>query len=662
MGTDYNNAPRLRVALPLQRVFATLAIVLVPVFAFADGHAWLPVEKSDLEMHEFAKVPGAEAVQLYYANEIDDVAHTEFFYSRIKILTDAGRRHATVEIPMFSRTELLDVAGRTIHPDGSITELTDRPFQKTVYKGKGIKLLVQAFTLPQVTAGSLIEYRYTLKYHEKGYYLHRWLVQHNLFTVKEHFALHLDKHASLSWVKTPELAGEPQQTGDNFQMDKENVPAFEPEEQMPPEESFKLQVKFFYTSAFNRSASEYWYHMGRWFSDGIDYYIGNSKEIKQAASEATEGAATDDQKVRKLYARAQEIRNLSYERRRSEKEKKQEELKPNKSAADVLKHGYGSRDDVTRFFVAMARAAGLRSSVVFVSSRESRLFDKDVLTFGQLDSEIAEVHVSGKTVYLDPGTRFCPYGLVRWMRTGTAAMDMADPGGLFATPGANNESAIMNRSATVALRPDGSLKGDLYVSYTGGEALERRLSALDTDEAGRKKELEEEVKNWLPAHAKVQLTASDGWEKEYEPLTATFEIDLPEFASVAGKRLLVPVTLFQQNKKKRAFKDGPRKYPIYYHYPFTEEDHVTLQLPDGYSAESLIQPLAAKLPYARFTTTATAAGTRVQMERSLAFNGIFFQPNHYDELKDFFNKVQAGDDQQIVLQATASASREASQK
>lgn len=220
----------------------------------------------------------------------------------------------------------------------------------------------------------------------------------------------------------------------------------------------------------------------------------------------------------------------------------------------------------------------------------------------------------------------------------------------------------MNRSATVALQPDGSLKGDLYVSYTGGEALERRLSALDTDEAGRKKELEDEVKNWLPAHAKVQMTASDGWEKEYEPLTATFDIELPEFASLAGKRLLVPVTLFQQNKKKRVFKDGPRKYPIYYHYPFTEEDHVTLQVPDGYSAESLIQPLAAKLPYARFTTTATTAGTRLQMERSLEFNGIFFQPTHYDELKDFFNKVQAGDDQQIVLQATASASREGSQK
>ena len=153
------------------------------------------------------------------------------------------------------------------------------------------------------------------------------------------------------------------------------------------------------------------------------------------------------------------------------------------------------------------------------------MFDREVLSFTQLDSEIARVRLNGKNIFLDPGTRFCPYGLMRWMRTGTAAMDMSDPGSFISTPGAGDESALISRSADLKLGPDGAAKGEVRIEYSGTEALERRLSALDTDEAGRKKELEDEVKLWLPANAKVTMTDSMAWDKEYEPLTAIFNVE-----------------------------------------------------------------------------------------------------------------------------------------
>jgi hypothetical protein len=37
------------------------------------------------------------------------------------------------------------------------------------------------------------------------------------------------------------------------------------------------------------------------------------------------------------------------------------------------------------------------------------------------------------------------------------------------------------------------------------------------------------------------------------------------------------------------------------------------------------------------------------MERTLRVNGILFQPDRYDQLRDFFAKVQAADDSQTVL-------------
>lgn len=635
---------------PLKKLLLAAFLLLAVLAARADSRPWLPVDPRDLQMKEFKPLPGAEAVLLYYQNEIDDVSHTEFLYSRIKVLTESGKRHANVEIPITEKTAVVDLFARTIHPDGKIVELADRPFEKVVFKGKGLRVRVQAFTLPQVSAGDVIEYRYELHYGDKRLRHHQWTVQHDLYAMKEHFRFRYDRKYSVKWLPTAGLQQSPEHDAKAgvLQMDSENVVPFEAEEQMPPEEGYKLEIKFFYTSPFMSSPSAYWYETGRWWSQGIEYFLGNHKEIAGAATDAVGNETDPEKRLRKLYARAQEIRNLTYERQRTQNEQKKEELKDNKNVVDILRHGYGGRNDVTRLFVALARGAGFTASVVFVSNRQSRLFDKEVLSFGQLDSEIALVRLNGKRVFLDPGTRYCPYGLLRWNRTGTAAMDMSNPGDFISTPGAAEEGATISRSANMKLSPDGAARGEVRISFSGADALERRLSALETDEAGRKKELEEEVKTWLPANAKVEMTDSVAWDNEYEPLTAVFNVEVPEFASQAGKRILIPTALFLP-KVKRVLKSGPRKYPIYYHYAFTETDAVTLELPEGYSAETLAAPQSANTKLGSYSSSASATGKRVTLERSLKLRGIFFQPDVYEELRSFFAKVQAGDELQTVL-------------
>src|ERR1051325_8341540 len=644
-----------------------VVLLFFPLLCAAEGRPWLPVDPKDLQMKELKQIPGAQAALLYYADEIDDASHNEFFYSRIKIFSDGGKQYANIEIPLLEKFSVENIFARTIHADGKIAEAAIHPYEKVVLKGKGLRVRVQAFTLADVTAGDIIEYQYQLHQGDKGLYHHHWEVQHNLFAVKEHFLFKYNKQYSVRWLPSPGLQQSPQHDSKaaTLEMTSENVPPFEAEEQMPPEEGYKWQVKFFYTSPFMSSPSAYWFEIGRYWSRGIDYYMGDhsdrkeSKEMKEMREEGARVIGTEsdpEKKLRKLYARAQEIRNLSYERHRTEKERKNEELKENKNVADVLHHGYGNRHEITRFFVALAKNAGFTASVVFVSSRESRLFDREVLSFSQLDSEVARVRLNGKDIFLDPGTRFCPYGLMRWMRTGTAAMDMADPGQLIATPGAAEDSAYMSRTAELKLDPEGGVKGEVRVEFHGMDALERRLSALDTDEAGRKKELEDEVKSWLPAHAKVDMTAAVGWEDEYNPLTAVFNVEVPEFASAAGKRLMFPTSLFQP-KQKRVLKTGTRKFPVYYNYAFSESDHMNLQLPEGYTLETLASPQTAATKFARYTPNAATTGSYVNLDRSLKFNGVFFQPDRYEELRDFFAKVQAGDELQTVVRQSSSAAQ-----
>lgn len=641
----------------VRKAWPAVLLLLCPLLCAGQGHPWLPVDPKDLQMKELQQIPGAQAALLYYADEIDDTTHNEFLYSRIKIFSDGGKQYANVEIPLLEKFSVENLAARTIHADGKIADTSVRPYEKVVLKGKGLRVRVQAFTLADVTAGDIIEYQYQLHQGDKGLYHHHWEVQHDLFAVKEHFLFKYNKQYTVRWLPSAGLQQSPQHDlkANTLQMDSENVPPFEAEDQMPPVAAYKWEMKFFYTSPYMSSPSAYWYEIGRGISRWLDEYVGRSKEIASEAAATVGTEADPEKKLRKLYARAQEIRNISYERNRTEKERKNEELKENKNAVEVLRHGYGNRHEITRFFVALARGAGFTASVVFVSSRESRLFDREVLSFSQLDSEIARVRFNGKDIFLDPGTRFCPYGLLRWMRTGTAAMDMADPGQFISTPGAPEDSAIISRSAELKLDPEGAVKGEVRVEFQGLEALEHRLSALDTDEAGRKKELEDEVKLWLPANAKVEMGDAVGWEKEYEPLTAVFNVEVPEFASAAGKRLMVPTALFQP-KQKRVLKSGTRRFPVYYNYAFSENDHMNLQLPEGYALETLASPQTAATKFARYTTNAGSTGPYVNLDRSLRFNGVFFQPDRYEELRLFFAKVQAGDElQTVVRQSPAGA-------
>src|SRR5579871_1323845 len=393
-----------RVIMRLLR-FATLMACLVSnVLLFGQKEDWQPITAADQQIKEAPGNPGASAIMLYYSQFIDDKNGSQFTYRRIKVLTEKGREPggvADVEIVVGAGFSIGGLKARTIHPDGSIVEFTGKPFEKTIIKGKGIKVLAKTFTMPDVTVGSIIEYKYHIYTPEGVVYESNWEIQHDLYTVKEDLAFKsyegdLETDSGLgsgfSWV-TMNMDKKPTMRGNTVELHMDNVPAFTAEGYMPPEEEYKPNVRFFYGGRELSSADKFWQEYGKRRNSETEQCIGDHREIA-AAAEAAIGSETDpEKKLRKLYARAQEIKNLSYERERSAEEEKKEKLKPAESVMDVLQRGYGSRTDVNRFFVALARASGFEASVGKVSNRSERFFQKTIFDRRQLDSEIAIVKV-----------------------------------------------------------------------------------------------------------------------------------------------------------------------------------------------------------------------------------------------------------------------------
>jgi Domain of Unknown Function with PDB structure (DUF3857) len=625
-----------------------LFLVLVSIFALpasAQKEDWLPVTPEDLQIKQVPGDPGASAIQLYYANYVDDSSAYEFVYHRIKILNESGKKYADIEISGGFNLDVGNLKARTIHPDGSIVEFTGKPFDKTIFKGRGIKWNAKTFTMPEVTVGSIIEYKYKMK----NYTSDTWILQHDLYTVREYYSFQPSHFGgTLLWLGRNIKEPQPTKKSGGWEVEWKNVPAFQTEASMPPEEIYKPTVTFYYLRG-DINAEKFWPEVGKILYDIFDRYIGNRKEVREAALQAI-GTETDpEKKLRKLYDRAQQIRNLSFEREKTEQERKKEKIKTNENLGDIVKRGYGDSEDVTAFFVGMARAAGFDAQLLLASSRRNTFFSSKLLSLENLGGRVALVKLNGKDIYLQPGVRFCPYGLMRWSNTSTDALMFDKKGGTFVTvPPLTSERSLTRRNATMELTDEGSLKGELVVEFQGEEALEHRLDALDSDEAGRKKDLEEEVKSWLPGNAIVKMTSVQGWEKPEEPLVAKFNVEVGGYASSVGKRLLLPSLLFQPQQKD-AFKHAERKYPVYFPYAFTERDRVAIKLPAGYSLESVPPKQDVGLGYARYQSVSASDGKQLVSERGFAFNAIFIRLEQYPELKEFMSKIQAGDEQQVVL-------------
>jgi hypothetical protein len=636
-------------------LFALLAVFVVPVWAQKED--WQPITQRDLEIKQVPGDPGADAIQLYYADFINDEQQMEFYYQRIKILNDKGKSRADVELVIPPEGSISELKARTIQPDGRITEFTGKPFQKTVIKARGVKVLAKAFTMPEVNVGSIIEYKYKINW--PGIITDNfWTIQHDLYTVKESFRMKPYSGQIEGFDKGYQIATlyshmpnniKPLQKGGGYELDVENMAAFESEGYMPPEEDLKPQMRFFYISPGNSTPDKFWQDAGQKWNEDAEHFIGNRKEISQAAAQAIGNETDPEQKLRKLYARAQQVRNLTYERERTVQEQKKEKIKANQNAGDVLARGIGDREEITRLFVALARSAGFNASIVRVGDRKNKFFDKGLLSQRQLDSEIAVVNQGGKDIYLDPGTQFCPYGYLRWIRTSTQGLKLDKKGGVFViAPSAAYDKAIIRRTAEMALDTGGNLTGTITVKFEGGDALEHRLDELDTDDAGKKKDLEDELQGWVPTGAIIKMTKAEGWATSDGPLTAIFSVEMPGYASAAGRRFLVPAYLFQA-RQLDAFKHVDRKFPVYFPYAFGEIDRVSIKIPDGYTLENVPQSQAARLSYAAYQNLAQFDGKQLVTQRILQVNGIFFKLELYPEVKDFFGKVQAGDEQQAVL-------------
>jgi hypothetical protein len=635
----------------LQRAAALAALAFSLPVAAAD---WLPISPDELAMASEPKAPGAAAIILYLQVDRDDTSPDEIIYTRIKVLTEEGRRYADVEIPYLREIESVRyIQARTVQPDGTVVEWDGQAFDKTIVKGRGASVLAKTFAMPAARVGSIIEYRYR-RYSPPGYVFDsRWVLSQDLFMRLGRFSLLPTREFSMtySWpMGLPPGTQPPQSKGGRIQLEARDVPAFVVEDDMPPEDELKYRVEFDYRDggAIPKDVDAFWKYWAKDHYHSLESFIDEKRTMQQAVAQVVQAGDSDEQKLRKLYARAQAVRNLSFERERTAQEEKRENIKPANDVADVWNRGYGNARQVTWLFLAMARAAGFEADPVLVSTRDRYLFDKRMLSPNKLNSNVVVVRLADKDLFLDPGSAFAPFGMLPWNETGVAGLRINRDGGswLFTPQPAPSESRI-DREAVLQLS-DGELSGKLTVTWTGEEALWRRTSQREEDATARRKFLEDEVKKAVPVGIKVKLRKEPDWASASPSMVAEFDLDVAGWAESAGRRYLFPVGLFS-GAEKRAFRQAERVHPISFNYHFLHTDDVTATIPDGWHIESVPAARSEDLQVMSYAMVTEANGRTLQMTRTVMSNLGIAAAKSYGPIRDYYQRVRANDEEQIVV-------------
>lgn len=649
--------------------FLALAFVCLAsysrLYAFDD---WQPINPEELKMTADAAHQG-DAIILYHEETVDDMTRHRYVYKRLKVLTEKGKDRASVEIPYDAKyVGISDVRARTVAPDGTITPFTGKAFNSTIVKAHGIKYLAKTLTLSNVQVGSIIEWKYT-EYWDGFLYAPRWVVQDDLLQKRARFSfipfqkagydIH-GRHGDIEDRIYYSLIGLPENTAiktvanSRMELELKDIPAFEEEDFAPPSEVSKMRVNFYYGTDKMAKPQEFWKEEGKYWNKEVDKFAGHSAGVAAAMGQATSPTDSAEQKARKIYAFVQKIKNLNYAGNEGRIEQLlSRESREKRTVTDVLEKNEGFRDEIARLYWAMARAANLPAFVMRVADRDEYFFQQNVPNPWQLTSEVVIVTVDGKEIFLDPGTPLCAFGLLAWQHTSTQGIRQTADGGtqLAPTPGASYKDAISKRVGRLILSEDGSVKGKVGIGWAGEEALTHRLSGLKTDDAGRKKELEDELKAMLPTGALVKLDSATGWEDPEKQLSATFSVEVPSYASSAGKRMLVPTNLFQ-SRSRQPFAQADRKQPVYFNFPYYLMDETTITFPATYRMENLPEVQPVKTDFSLYNLKHSAQGNTVTINRTFAIGEIAFHQNEYAGLKKFFGDVNAGDTQPLVLTAT----------
>lgn len=425
---------------------------------------------------------------------------------------------------------------------------------------------------------------------------------------------------------------------------------------MPPHASVRPWMLIYYTPDENLEGEAFWKIFGTRVYELNKALIKVSDEVKQTATATIGNAATPEEKLEKLFEFCRSKIKNTGDDASGLTEEARVKLKENKSPADTLKRGMGTGGDIQMLFAGLAIAAGFDARIVYVGDRSDNFFDKTFPDPYFIRSFDIGVKVEDQWRFYGPANTYVPHGMLRWQDEAQQAL-VSDPKNPIwvTTPLSPPEKSQVKRSARLALSGDGTLEGDVRIEYYGHLAVQRKEADDDESPAQREDTLRNNVKA-LMSTAELSNILIQNVTDPIKPFVYAYHIRIPGYAQRTAKRLFLQPAFFQHGLGP-VFSASVRKYDVYFNYPWSEQDEVSIEFPAEFALDHADAPAAlSRDEVSHYKPSLTAEGRAVVYRRDFSFGGknsILFPVEEYANLKTYFDKVHQQDNHTVSLISNA---------
>jgi hypothetical protein len=657
----------------LRLLFLLLCLLLSFSQSLASGDEWRAVTPEELALKSPQVEPDADAEAIFWEVRIDDSSSEDLslqHYVRVKIFTDRGReKYGKFDIPFAKGMKIKDIAARVTKPDGSAIEIRKEDvFEREIIRANGLKIKAKSFTVPGLEPGVIVEYRYK-----------------EVFSDAQASGMHLKFQRdipvqSLSYYYKPYNKKKPNYQTFNFSgtefiegqngfwvATRKNVPALKEEPRMPPEDqvvpwmllqSVRINFNVISYNTFAISIKDpgnpelYWAGVGSDKSVVTKFMNKPDKEIKRVAEEITASATTPQEKLQKLYDYCQtQIQNLSFDTTATDEQRKKSEIK---SIGDVLKHKAAKGPYIDMLFGAMANALGYETRIAFSANRNEVFFRPEMTNESFIHPAAIAVYLDKNWKLYNPGVSFLPAGTLVWYEEGVWALLVGEAhSSWLKTPLSDADKSVAKRRARLKLLEDGSLDGEVRIEDTGQLALNYKWENHDKSANKREEDFKDDIKRRMSTAEISDLTIENVTDPN-KPVVFAFKIHVPAYAQKTGKRLFVQPSFFEYGEAP-LFSSGSRKYDVYFHYPWSEQDDIEIQLPTGYALDSPDQPgqvNSGTMSQYEPKISVRDDGKVLVYQRNFFFGKggvILFPKGTYSQLKSLFDEFSKRDSLAITL-------------
>ena len=650
------------------RQFGLLSLFALIIFCspnvFAQDKIWREVSPAELQMKTPQVEPDADAEAIFWEVRVDDKKLGKLSYNhyvRVKIFTERGReKFSKFDIPFFKGKKVEDVAARVIKPDGTIINLPPTDiFEREIVRANKVKVKAKSFAVPGIEPGVIVEYQYSETFKGDSATGERLLFQRDIPLQKVSYYVRPYKGMTLNFIPFNTSDVKFVEGADRFYVGTMvNVPALKQEPYMPPEDEVRRWTYLSY-APFNinnqmiGSAFGWGFFAARY--GALQALIAKpNKNLRKQAETIVAGAATDEEKLRKIYAYVQtQIKNLTYDNSLSEEQLEQIDID---KIEDIIKERAGNSFHINLLCGALASAAGLDVRLFYSSNRSEMFFNPDkVSNGGFLHSAGIAVRINNTWKYLDPGTPYLGFGDMFWHDQSVTAMLIDESRHEWVkTPMLDSDKSLARRTGKFKLSENGTLEGEARIEYTGNQAISRREVSFRNSATQREEDFKTEIKERISA-AEVSDFAIENFDDTSKPLTYVFKVRIPNYAQKTGKRLFVQPGFFEYGIEP-VFSSATRTHAVYFPYPWSESDAVEIELPKNFALDNADAPAAVedpnKIGSLKINMTVNEASNVLKYERRFSFaNGgnIYFPVTAYQPVKNIFDLFNSADKHTITL-------------